>query len=275
MRCLSTFVILATLTVNVSAQELRVYTRTLNLAGLPPDQTAKAPIVARSLTLFHAGKVYDYIDSLKEVTVCEMAHRRFTILHESAPASTTITQDEVRRFLAMAEEEAATVATELAKNPSPKSRSAWELLQFQLKPDFTVAYEETAKRLRLEHERIRYVADCTQPPDVAILEQYLRYANMISELNSVLHPHSMLPGPRRALNQELLSRGLLPRTVQRQVRADVTSDLRVEHEWEWKLTDHDRQMIAGWERVLRKPELRSLDFRQFQQEVLSGRLTKR
>ena len=149
MRCLSTFVILATLTVNVSAQELRVYTRTLNLAGLPPDQTAKAPIVARSLTLFHAGKVYDYIDSLKEVTVCEMAHRRFTILHESAPASTTITQDEVRRFLAMAEEEAATVATELAKNPSPKSRSAWELLQFQLKPDFTVAYEEKSGRAQV------------------------------------------------------------------------------------------------------------------------------
>lgn len=253
-------------------QEFRVYTRTADLSGTTP---AKAPIVARSLTLFHAGKVYDYIDSLREVTVFEPVHRRFIILHESSNAVATVSQDEVRRYLSMAEDEVYDVAAEQAKQSTPTAKSALQLLRLQLHPTFETAYDETGRRLRMDHPALRYEVECTNPPEAPVAETYFRYADAVSELNSVLHPHSLLPKPRMALNEELRTRGLLPRTVRRQVTTRAVTDLRAEHEWEWQLTDLDRQMIADWDRTLRRNDLRHLDFRQFQQEVLSGRLTAR
>ncbi len=62
------------------AQELRIYTRIHDLSTAAgqkfPDQC--------SLMLFHAGKVYDYIEPAQEVTVFEPALRRFTILNANS-----------------------------------------------------------------------------------------------------------------------------------------------------------------------------------------------
>ena len=55
------------------AQEIRLYTTIRD--------PARDQVLVRSLMLFHAGKVYDYIDSANEVTMFEPVHRRFTILN--------------------------------------------------------------------------------------------------------------------------------------------------------------------------------------------------
>lgn len=263
-------VVLSIVTSAAVGQELRVFTRTVDLSGLPADQHAKAPIVARSLTLFHAGKVYDYIDSAQEVTIFEPVHRRFTILHESSGAVTSISQDEVRRFLEMAEDEALQLIASGTKNGAG---AKIDFLRFQIRPQFTVSVDEPALRVRMEHALMRYEADCATPPTGMTAKSYFDYADATAQLNAVLHPHSVWPAPRLQLNDEMRSREWLPRSVRRQINGARTSDLRAEHEWEWKLNDHHRQMISKWDRQLRGENVRKLEFRQFQQEILTGKLT--
>ena len=88
-------------------QDLRVYTTIRDLSSstesAKPDQ---APVVVRSLMLFHAGKVYDYIEPAREVTIFEPAHRRFTVMNSRRQLSSELTQDEIRQFLGLAEDEA-------------------------------------------------------------------------------------------------------------------------------------------------------------------------
>ncbi|MGH7199902.1 MAG: hypothetical protein ACREJB_04815, partial [Planctomycetaceae bacterium] len=62
--------------VPLAAQEFRIYTRVYD-ASTTGEEPA---VVTRSLSLFHAGKVYDYIDTLGEVTVFEPAQDRVHIL---------------------------------------------------------------------------------------------------------------------------------------------------------------------------------------------------
>lgn len=251
-------------------QELRVFTRTVDLTGLPADQHAKAPIVARSLTLFHAGKVYDYIDSAREVTIFEPVHHRFTILHEASGAVTSVSQDEVRQFLYIAKDEA------LQRIASGKKNGAGEkldFLRFQLQPEFTVQVDDTKSRVSMIHPLLRYDAECAAPPTGMTAKAYFDYADATADLNAVLHPQSIWPTPRLQLNDELRNREWLPRSVRRQINGPQTSDLQAHHEWVWKLSDYDRQMIAKWDRQLRDGEARKLEFRQFQLEILTGKLT--
>lgn len=250
------------------AQELRCYTSTKDLSR-GPDQPVE---IARNLTLFHANKVYDYIDSasLREVTIYEPAHKSFVVLQLSAGAAARISQDQVRHFLNLAKQG---VEQDLA-NPQPATpQQALELLQFQLEPEFETRVDDS-KRLRLTSPRFRYEVKTLQPPQPAVAGAYLRYADAIAELNAVLHP-SLLPGPRIQLNDELRSRDLLPQSVRRIVEFDRVIDLRADHEWKWRLDEVDRQYITCWESELNKNNLRWLEFKDLQQAVLGGKLMKR
>jgi hypothetical protein len=267
-----TLVLIALVVPAAVAQELRVFTRTVDLTGLPAEQYSKAPIIARSLTLFHAGKVYDYIDSAREVTIFEPVHRRFTILHEASGAVTSVSQDEVRQFLEMAKDEA---LQRIASGTKNGAGTKLDFLRFQMRPDFKVQADEGASRLRMEHSLMRYEAECAAPPAGMTSKAYFDYADATAELNAVLHPHSIWPTPRLQLNEELRQREWLPRSVRRQISGTKTADLRADHEWEWKLGEHDRLMITKWDRQLREGEVRKLEFRQFQQEILTGKLTSR
>jgi hypothetical protein len=259
----------------VSAQELRVYTRTVDLAQAKPGEDAKAPVVGRSLTLFHAGKVYDYIDASREVTIYDPAHRRFFIVQESLGAYAEVTQDEIRRFLGLAEDKVRERAGDLARQPNPAAPDALELLQLQLRPQFDVRFDESAKRLRLDAPRFQYDVACAAAPQKAVIESYLRYADAIAELNAVLHPQSLLPGPRWQLNEELRGRQILPISVRRRMEFGAVSDLQAHHEWAWKLDELDRKLIAHWEGQLSPRKLRPVSFKQLQQSVLGGGLAQR
>jgi len=253
------------------AQELRVYTSTYDLS----QGADRPPLVARSLTLFHAGKVYDFISNQNEVTVYEPVHRRFRLLQINAGAAAEVSQDQIRRYLSIAEEKAREQALELARQPGTTPKGALDLLEFQLRPNFVKQVDAGGGRWKFTSPRCRYEVESFVAPEPAIAQAYLKYADALSELNAVLNPHSLLPGPRLQVNQELRERGALPRVVRRQVDVDRTVDLRVDHEWKWKLDEHERQMISLWETLLAKKDLRWVPFEQLQREVLGGRLTQR
>lgn len=266
--CLMAGLLLAALRI-LPAQELRVHTRMLDLAAGGERPT----VLAHSLTLFHAGKVYDYISSMNEVTIYEPVHRRFTVLQVQAGVAALVTQDEIRRFLSLAEEQAELQAAELVRQPEAAAQLQW--LQFQLRPSFEVRIDADSTRLWLISAPCRYEVEGLKPPEPALAEAYLKYADALAELNAVLHPYSLLPGPRLQLNAALRGQQWLPRTVRRTLEAERRSDLRAEHEWKWRLEELDRKFIAQWEAQLKRSDLRWLPFQQQQREVLSNRLSQR
>ncbi len=256
------------------AQELRIYTLTKDVTQ-PDVAPARAPVVSRSLTLFHAGKVYDYIAELREVTIYEAAHRRFTVLNDTAAAYALISQDEVRRFLSLAEGRARELAGDLIRTNDPQQLQAVEFLQFQLSPDFRASFDGATRRMHLESPHMNYDLECVASPNPAVVDLYLRYADAISEFNSVLHPQSFLPAPRMMLNEELRKQQVLPVTVRRRVDLGQRLELLAEHEWKWELTEHDRQLISRWEAQITKGQVRELSFEQLQRTVLTGKVSQR
>ena len=257
-----------------NAQEMRIYTTVRNLAAPAGESAERAPVIARSLTLFHAGKVYDYVDSAKEVTVFEPSHHRFTLLNERRRTVAEVSQDEIRQFLGLVEQEGwKRLEAEQERNGTSQLRSlGW--LKFQLKPEFQVSFDPAKSTLTLLDRSGRYKAEGQAPPSKGVVESYLRFADAAAELNSVLHPQAPLPNPRLQLNEELLKRQLLPVSVELEATLDRPLHLQARHEWTWKFQSTDRQLISGWDKQLNDPTLRRITFRQYQQESLSVEVTR-
>ena len=252
------------------AQEMRVYTTVKNLAA-----PGKSEVVAHSLTLFHAGKVYDYVDEAKEVTVYEPGHQRFTLLSGRRGTQTEVAQSEVRQFLNLARQEAQKRldAADEQIGPSQVRSLAW--LQFQLRPEFSISFDKSKSELLLLGNNCRYEANGVAPPSAEVAETYLRFADAMAELNSVLHPRAMLPASRLKLNEELRHRELLPVSVELRAELERPLWLQARHEWTWKFSSSDRELISKWERELADPTVRKVSFRQYQHDSLSGDVAKR
>lgn len=262
------------MTVSVSAQEMRVYTVVRNLAAGSGRQDKDAPVLARSLTLFHAGKVYDYVESAREVTVYEPAHHRFTLLNERRRTVTEVTQDEVRQFVTLVEQEGWKRMEAAQEQPGTDQVRSLNWLKFQLKPDFDTSFDQARMSVTLLEHNCRYSADGQAPPSRAVVDTYLRFADAAAELNSVLHPQALLPRPRLRLNEELRQRELLPVVVDLQANLERPLHLQARHKWDWKFQPTDRQLITSWESLLNDSTQRRLTFRQYQQELLSVEVSR-
>lgn len=261
-----------------AAQDMRIYTQIRIRPDEGSNQSAydQQPLV-KSVMIFHAGKVYDYIEPAQEVTVYEPALRRFTVLNKLRQLRSELRQDQILHFLDLAQNEA---QKRILQNDSASSRRSLELLQFQLQPSFSVAFEgahseDATSRLVLESSYFQYVVNGFTPKVPEIVDSYLRVADWTAQLNSVLHPNSLLPYPRMILNQELRQRGLIPSTVELAVESDPAIHLIATHQWTWNLKETDRQMISDWDRIMQDSTYRNLPFRQFQQEVLKTDTARR
>ena len=252
------------------AQEMRVYTKVKDLAAPDPNE-----VRVRSLTLFHAGKVYDYVDAAKEVTIYEPGHHRFTLLSERRNSQTEVVHSEVRQFLSLAKREVQKQleAADEQAGPSQVRSLAW--MKFQLQPKFSISFDKSKSDLLLLGSNCRYEARGVAPPSAEVAESYLRFADAMAELNSVLHPQALLPAPRLTLNEELRQRGLLPVSVEFRAELDRPLWLRAQHEWTWNFSSSDRELISKWERELADPLFRKVSFPQYQLDSLSGEVAKR
>jgi hypothetical protein len=261
----------------VFGQEFRVYTAVYDVSVSPRGTSEKPDPVARSLTLFHAGKVYDFIRTIDEVTIFEPAHGRFSILSTSRNLATTVDVDEIHHKLKTAEEVVKNRITELRQNNESKFSALQAALEFQLDPDFEETYADDLKQLTLRSPNLHYVIQCADPKSQKAIAPenvaaYLRYADWICRLNYVLSPGALLPQPRLALNESLRRRNLIPTQVELKAAAGARLNLRAEHKIQWELTELDRSLIDRWETMLRSKKTRNVPFRRYQETVLSGKL---
>jgi hypothetical protein len=255
------------------AQDFRVLTRVYDQSmPLTAGKAAKAPkpqLVSRSLTLFHAGKVYDSLLDLGEVIVLDQRNRSVSILNTSRDIATKVEFDEIDRMLGVARR--AIEENINAADQRPELAEAIAPIQFQLSPTFEETYDANKHRLDLKSPFVAYAAACDHQRDAVTVATYLDYADWMCRLNYVLHPGAMTPEARLSLNAAMRRLKLVPQHIELQATLDARLHLTAAHEFTWKLETSDRKLIGNWEAALADERTRRVSLREYQSAVLRGR----
>lgn len=247
-----------------TAQEFRVYT---SVSEIGPNAESRR-VVARSLTLFHAGRVYDHMEEVGELVIFEPVQDRFVLIRDQL--ATEVSLDELRSMLETARTAAERYAGTLHSRGGAEAAKTCAQLEFQLHPQFTERADPASHRLTLDGGEFRYevAGSAMTAPDV--LATYVEYANWTARMNAVLHSQGTFPGPREALNAALLKHQWLPVAVTLQARDPRDLHLRAEHEFRWQLQPIDRDLIHQWEQLRQSDRMQWVSFREYQHKLLAA-----
>lgn len=256
-----------------AAQEFRIYTRIVPVRPPGGDPGRRTEVTTRTLSLFRAGKVYDYIDSVGEVIVYEPAQRRFVILSTAREVAATLEFEDLKQLLSVARFEAEHHLVQTASDAADAAASA--PLRFQLSPEFAEQVDRESRRLRLTAPELSYDVRCVESSAPEVLDAYLRYADWIARLNYVLHPQALFPEPRLALNTRLRRLQWMPVEVELRTTANGGMHLRAEHKIHWHLDAQDRSLIQQWETLLQSKRTRWVSFRDYRNLLIVGERRQR
>lgn len=256
----------------LQAQQFRVWTTVIPMTDEPRPGAADPEPVARSLTLFEAGRVFDYLPPpVGEVTIFEPAHQRFVIFNGPGRTATSVTFDEIGRHLQSARDEVTSYARRLDERNGPSARRLTDPLRFQLAPQFTEQFDSKELVLQLASPGFTYRVNCAAGEEIRAVEAYLNYTDWAARLNHILHPGSLYPAPRLRLNDSLRTQRLLPVRVELRVNFDPPYHLQARHEFGWQLKSMDRDFIHTWESQLNARDLKWVSLRDYQAAQLQAR----
>lgn len=264
-----TLAVVAGLNSAVSAQQFRVYTEVSIPPQNPEPGRMQGEVVARSLTIFHAGRVFDWLKTAGEVTIFEPAHKRFVIFNGRKLIKTTVDFKEIDRMLASARDETSNHAERLLDRNDRDAKTIATSLQFQLNPKFEHSFEQGSLMLDLDSPKLGYRVNCGTTPIPEAVEAYMEYADWTAKLNHVMHPRSLYPAPRMKLNESLRQHKVLPVKVQLRVDFDQPLHLQADHRFAWQLEKIDKQSIQHWENKVGDPSFKNLTFRDYQKAILN------
>jgi hypothetical protein len=188
---------------------------------------------SRTVSLYHQGVYYDLQGIDKPATVYSpaVANRpgRFVLLDPLRKVKTEFTTDRVDAYIAK--------LTRWAMAHNDRT------LRFAAAPEFKTQFDDATNRLTLASDELTYTVDTQtleSPERVRVLIEFLDgFAKLNCQLSTGLPP-----GPRMAVNRELLSRQLAPKGVQLASDDVEKPDLRSEHKLAWLLSKDDHDAIA-------------------------------
>lgn len=194
----------------------------------------------KNLTVFYAGKVYDFMETPQErITIFDPSPGRFVLLDPKNKISTEITSAELDEF-------ADTLKAKAAKS---KER----LLQFLSSPEFEVEYQDASGTLTLSSHYISYNVQTVKVDDEEALVLYRAFSDGYAKLNARTNSGSLPPFGRMYLNRILNEYQRLPKTVQLTISNRNPLDKRVlrsEHKNAFRLLDADRQRVEDADELL-------------------------
>lgn len=254
-----------------AAQGMKV--STIVKDALQLDAAGNETVASSSYTLFHNGRVYDYVEAAGEVVIFDPTARKFTLLNTQRNVTTTVAFPQLKKLLDARGPRIRQYIKELKASGAPDADRASRLLNFQLQPKFETKYASFNGRLKMEAASWKYTVSTQEWPDADQVKRYLEYADGISRLNCVLHPSGMFPEPRLALNEQLRElENRMPVLVHLNMRPDSRVVMQAEHKFTNNLSDADHKLIANWNKMLQSGELKSLPVLGYQEAVLlSGR----
>lgn len=249
------------------AQDMKIRT---HIYHVTPSKNGELQSQERavSLTIFHAGRAYDYIDSVQEIIIFEPKQNRFTIINSSRSLMTTVDFDELRQILKVARHETEQYLEQIAEKNGGELPSSAHAVHAQLEPHFEENWQPESQTLNLQNSSIRYSATCVPSDDPSIHEAYMLYADWMARLNFVLHPQSMYPSARLSLNESLRKRNMYPTEVRLFQDTNDKSHLRAEHRISRSLDSTDRLMLTQWESKVSSGKLKEVTFREYQEAIL-------
>ena len=187
---------------------------------------------SRSVSLFHQGVYYDLQGKERPSTIYSppIGNRpgRFILLDPVREVRTEFTSDRIDAFVtkyirwALAQQDADT--------------------RFWAAPEFDIQYDDGAGQLTLASAVLTYDID-TQPLKSEDRARVLvEFFDSFTKLNCLTNRR--LPGPRLAVNRELLSRQIAPTEIRFAFDDIDEPDLRSEHKLAWLLAKDDLDAIA-------------------------------
>lgn len=261
-------ILTASLMAEASAQGLKVSTAVYNAGQL--DSNGREPMVSSSVSLFHAGKAYDYVEAVGEVVIYEPSANRFTLLNPGRGLYTIIRFEELNRLLAARAPRIEEYLAELRASGAKDLAKAERSVRFQLNPKFETQYESRSGTLVLKGDSWTYVVHTKNWDDAEQIQKYIEYTDWTARMNYVLHPSSLFPEPRLALNQAILRlKNRIPVIVQLSLKPNEALTLRAEHQITRGLSDQERRLINEWTSALTSGSLKELPFRQYQEKTLA------
>jgi hypothetical protein len=259
------------------AQDFRVYTQIFD-ARTPEaaaTKNARPRLLGRSTSLFHAGKVYDQLDSGSQITIYEPAHEHFTIVDGPRRMLTVIPFDYIENRLFQVGKSTEKKIAELRENNTADANQLADILQFQLTPVFKEQYEEKPPLLKMGSRWLSYEVKCASHDSPDVIAAYLNFTDAMARLNYLVNEKALLPGPRLELDKVLLRRGVLPVEVYLHASHEKGLHLRAEHRFDWKLDATDRSMIHHWEKLMSARDVRKVSTEEFFEPAAPKKLDAR
>jgi hypothetical protein len=274
---LAGIVLLLACAAGAPAQDFRVYTQIFDVRATEAaaQKNGRPRLVGRSTSLFHAGKVYDLVDSVNQMTIFEPAQQRFVIVDGPRRVLTEISFDDIENRLFQAGKSAEQHVAELdGQNTADAKRLAGQL-RFQLAPHFDEEFDDKKILLKLNSRFLAYEVKCAPQRSPEVIESYLNYADWAARLNFLVNDHAMLPAPRLALNAVLRRRQLLPVEVTLRTSHQDGLHLRAVHRFDWKPDDDDRKTITDWEKLMAARNMQRVSPKKFLEPATTEKSARR
>jgi hypothetical protein len=180
--------------------ELRVESDLFSAGGDEP--------IARSLTLFHQGVAWDFLEivdadtktaAIGEIVLHDPARERVVVIDPVRHVKTQVDMIRLERL-----------SVSLAKWARSNDD---RLVRWAGGPDFTAGFTEEDERIELVGPRVRYAVAYEEAPCPEAAGNYRRFADTAILLKALMQPGGIPPFPRLAVNRRLEDAGAIPSEV--------------------------------------------------------------
>lgn len=180
--------------------DLRVESELFSAGGDEP--------VARSLTLFHQGVAWDFLEivnadtktaAIGEIVLHDPARERVVVIDPVRHVKTQVDMIRLERL-----------SVSLAKWARSNDD---RLVRWAGGPDFTAGFTEEDERIELVGPRVRYAVAYESAPCPEAAFNYRRFADTAILLKALMQPGGIPPFPRLAVNRRLEDAGAIPSEV--------------------------------------------------------------
>lgn len=180
--------------------ELRVESDLFSAGGDEP--------IARSLTLFHQGVAWDFLEivdadtktaAIGEIVLHDPARERVLVIDPVRHVKTQVDMIRLERL-----------SVSLAKWARSNDD---RLVRWAGGPDFTAGFTEEDERIELVGPRVRYAVAYEEAPCPEAAGNYRRFADTAILLKALMQPGGIPPFPRLAVNRRLEDAGAIPSEV--------------------------------------------------------------
>jgi hypothetical protein len=245
------------------AQDFHVETTLYAVGRAQPKE------LMRSVTLFHAGKTYDFIPDLGELIVFDPSHGQFTLVNTRQRRMAEVHIDEINRMLGIARR-ALNDHLQVLQAETKPNESAIEQILFQFNPTFdkTVVQTNAGPEVQLKSKFFDYQVRGASAPTPTHAFVYLNYADWVCRLNYVLNPGGILPDQRLALDAALRQANLVPVDVGFTIASGESPSIRAMHHFYWELNERDRELLREWDGLLSRGGLKRVTFQDYQRSLL-------